>query len=46
MNDEKAVAAVGAAGMIGGGVAAPAFRPILTDAAGGHTFTMLGATMR
>ena len=28
------------------GFAAPPFHPILTDAGGGPTFTMLGATMR
>lgn len=28
------------------GFAAPPFQPILTDAGGGHTFTMLGTTMR
>ncbi|HXJ18241.1 MAG TPA: quercetin 2,3-dioxygenase [Candidatus Polarisedimenticolia bacterium] len=28
------------------GFAAPSFHPILTDAGSGHTFTMLGATMR
>src|SRR6516225_4764147 len=28
------------------GFAAPPFRPILTDASGGPTFTMLGTTMR
>jgi mannose-6-phosphate isomerase-like protein (cupin superfamily) len=28
------------------GLAAPSFHPILTDAGSGHTFTMLGATMR
>jgi quercetin dioxygenase-like cupin family protein len=46
MNDEKVVAAVGATGASGGGFAAPDFRPILMDAGSGHTFTMLGATMR
>jgi quercetin dioxygenase-like cupin family protein len=46
MNDGKAVAPVGAEGMLGGGFAAPDFRPMLTDAGSGHTFTMLGATMR
>ena len=30
----------------GGGFATPDFQPILTDAGGGYTFTMLGATMR
>ncbi len=29
-----------------GGFAAPHFHPILTDAGNGHTFTMLGTTMR
>jgi hypothetical protein len=28
------------------GVAVPPFHPILTDAGGGATFTMLGTTMR
>ena len=28
------------------GFAAPPFHPILTDAGGGPTFTMLGTTMR
>jgi mannose-6-phosphate isomerase-like protein (cupin superfamily) len=46
MNDGKIAAAAGASGISGGGLAAPDFRPVLTDASGGHTFMMLGATMR
>ena len=34
------------AGAQGGGFSTPHFHPILTDASTGHTFTMLGTTMR
>ena len=43
MDDRTAFVAAGAQG---GGFATPHFHPILTDAGSGHTFTMLGTTMR
>lgn len=46
MNDGNVVLAVGGTEMLDSGFAAPDFRPTLTDAGSGHTFTMLGATMR
>lgn len=46
MDEKEAIAAVRAAGTPGGGFATPCFQPILTDAGNGHTFTMLGTTMR
>ena len=46
MNDRQGTAVAGATREQGGSFAAPPFQPILTDAGGGHTFTMLGTSMR
>jgi len=45
MDDRKVIALASATGQ-GGSFATPHFPPILTDAGGGNTFTMLGTTMR
>lgn len=46
MDEKKAIDAVGAGETPGGNFATPYFQPTLTDAGNGHTFTMLGTTMR
>jgi quercetin dioxygenase-like cupin family protein len=45
MNDRQSVTGIGAIEQQGGSLAAP-FQPILTDAGGGHSFSMLGTSMR
>jgi quercetin dioxygenase-like cupin family protein len=46
MNSRKVMAEAGAAAGQSGGFAIPHFQPVLSDAGGGHIFTMLGTTMR
>jgi len=46
MSDRKGIAVMEARAAQADSVAAPQFEPILTDAGGGHTFTMLGTSMR
>lgn len=46
MSDRKGIAVVEATAMPVDSFAAPQFEPILTDADDGHTFTMLGTSMR
>jgi quercetin dioxygenase-like cupin family protein len=46
MSDSKDVAVLGARETQGGAFATPPFQPVLAEAGGGHTFTMLGITMR
>ena len=44
--DEKRTSGAVGAGTLGGAFATPQFQPILTDSGDGHTFNMLGTTMR
>jgi quercetin dioxygenase-like cupin family protein len=46
MNDGKGIAVVEATETQDSSFAAPQFQPILTNAGAGHTFTMLGTSMR
>ncbi len=46
MNDTQGIAVVEATAAQADGLAVPQFQPILTDAGRGHTFTMLGTSMR
>ncbi len=46
MNDRQGIAVVEATAAQADSAALPQFEPILTDAGGGHTFTMLGTSMR
>jgi hypothetical protein len=46
MNDRQGVAVVEATAAQADSFAIPQFQPILMDAGGGHTFTMLGTPMR
>ncbi len=46
MNDRQGIAVVEATAAQAARLAIPQFQPLLTDASGGHTFTMLGTSMR